>query len=64
MKQWLKKKMIDAVIKTKQTINNRRGEGFVDTAVKILMAAVIGGLVLAGHSVKLVGMARKLMKAG
>lgn len=56
--------MIDAVIKTKQTINNRRGEGFVDTAVKILMAAVIGGLVLAGHSVKLVGMARKLMKAG
>ncbi|WP_373314348.1 MULTISPECIES: DUF6133 family protein [Paenibacillaceae] len=32
----------------KQAISNRRGEGFVDTAVKILMAVVIGALVLAG----------------
>lgn len=48
MKQWLIKKMMSAVIRTKQAINNRRGEGFVDTAVKILMAVVIGALVLAG----------------
>lgn len=29
-------------------LNDRRGEGYVDTAVKILMAVVIGALVLAG----------------
>lgn len=34
--------------KTKKAIINRRGEGFVDTAVKVLMAVVIGALVLAG----------------
>lgn len=34
--------------RTKNAIFNRRGEGFVDTAVKILMAVVIGALVLAG----------------
>lgn len=34
--------------KTKKAIFNRRGEGFVDTAVKVLMAVVIGALVLAG----------------
>ncbi len=31
-----------------RTLNNQRGEGYVDTAVKILMAVVIGALVLAG----------------
>ncbi|MDL2233521.1 DUF6133 family protein [Ruminococcaceae bacterium OttesenSCG-928-L11] len=34
--------------RAKQAICNRRGEGFVDTAVKVLMAVVIGALVLAG----------------
>jgi hypothetical protein len=34
--------------KTKKTIFNRRGEGFVDTAVKILISVVVGALVLAG----------------
>lgn len=34
--------------KTRKAIFNRRGEGFVDTAVKVLMAVVIGALVLAG----------------
>jgi hypothetical protein len=29
-------------------LRSRRGEGFVDTAIKILMAVVIGALVLAG----------------
>lgn len=32
----------------KYAIVNRSGEGYVDTAVKILMAVVIGALVLAG----------------
>lgn len=33
---------------TQATLAENRGEGFVDTAVKILMAVVIGALVLAG----------------
>lgn len=34
--------------RAKQAVMNRRGEGFVDTAVKVLMAVVIGALVLSG----------------
>jgi len=37
-----------AIARTKATLSCKRGEGFVDTAVKILMAVVIGALVLAG----------------
>ena len=29
-------------------INNSRGEGYIDTAVKILVAVVLGALLLAG----------------
>lgn len=32
----------------RQALVNQSGEGFVDTAIKILMAVVIGALVLAG----------------
>jgi uncharacterized membrane protein (DUF485 family) len=32
----------------RRTLMNTRAEGYVDTAVKILMAVVIGALVLAG----------------
>ena len=32
----------------RQALSGRSGEGFVDTAIKILMAVVIGALVLAG----------------
>lgn len=32
----------------KKFLANKKGEGFVDTAVKILMSVVIGALVLAG----------------
>jgi len=31
-----------------KVLNDNNGEGFVDTAVKILMSVVIGALVLAG----------------
>lgn len=51
MKQWLKaakKKIVHSFARTKQALGNRRAEGFVDTAVKILMGVVIGALVLAG----------------
>jgi len=35
-------------IRAKMALTNNRAEGFVDTAIKILMAVVIGALVLAG----------------
>lgn len=35
-------------IKAKIALTDNRAEGFVDTAIKILMAVVIGALVLAG----------------
>lgn len=41
-------KVVGKIILTKAVINNKCGEGFVDTAIKILMAVVIGALVLAG----------------
>jgi len=37
-----------AVCRVQTALSNNKGEGFVDTAVKILMAVVIGALVLAG----------------
>ncbi|WP_042196307.1 DUF6133 family protein [Paenibacillus camerounensis] len=44
----VKEKSILTMVKTKHTLCNRRGEGFVDTAVKILISIVIGALLLAG----------------
>lgn len=35
-------------MKARMALANPRGEGFVDTAIKILMAVVIGALMLAG----------------
>lgn len=35
-------------VKARRVLASRSGEGYVDTAVKILMAVVIGALVLAG----------------
>ncbi|MSS10372.1 hypothetical protein FYJ38_17205 [Clostridium sp. WB02_MRS01] len=35
-------------VRARTVLTNNRGEGFVDTAIKILMAVVIGALVLAG----------------
>jgi hypothetical protein len=35
-------------VRLERTLNNNSGEGFVDTAVKILISVVIGGLLLAG----------------
>lgn len=36
------------VLQVKLALESHIGEGFVDTAIKILMAVVIGALVLAG----------------
>lgn len=51
----MKNKMLMAQIKlmnkmkdVKEALTSKSGEGFVDTAVKILMSVVIGALILAG----------------
>ncbi|SHH69145.1 hypothetical protein SAMN02746098_01161 [Desulfosporosinus lacus DSM 15449] len=41
-------KAVQFLEKAQKTVLNRRGEGFVDTAVKILISVVVGALVLAG----------------
>lgn len=41
-------KVKEAVLQTQVIFCSQRGEGFVDTAIKILMAVVIGALVLGG----------------
>lgn len=51
MKKIVKKATCKAnmlAVKVRWALANNRGEGFVDTAIKILMAVVIGALVLAG----------------
>lgn len=41
-------KMNSMAVRVHAALRNNSGEGYVDTAVKILMAVVIGALVLAG----------------
>ncbi len=43
-----KKFLVRQVMAVKIAINNNRGEGYIDTAVKILIAVVLGALLLAG----------------
>lgn len=40
--------MIRKAISAKVAVSNNRGEGYIDTAVKILIAVVLGALLLAG----------------
>ncbi|WP_312833465.1 MULTISPECIES: DUF6133 family protein [Sedimentibacter] len=40
--------MIRKAIAAKVAVSNNRGEGYIDTAVKILVAVVLGALLLAG----------------
>jgi hypothetical protein len=35
-------------VAVKNAVSNNRGEGYIDTAVKILIAVVLGALLLAG----------------
>ncbi|MDB2131843.1 DUF6133 family protein [Enterocloster clostridioformis] len=39
---------VQAKEKIKDTLTSRSGEGFVDTALKILISVVVGALLLAG----------------
>ena len=36
------------MVKAKTALENRKGEGYVDTGVKIIIGVVIGGVILAG----------------
>ncbi len=44
----LKSKADTAIITVKTTLAEKRAEGYVDSAVKIIIAVVIGGLLLGG----------------
>ena len=40
--------VVKQAINAKLAVSNNRGEGYIDTAVKILIAVVLGALLLAG----------------
>lgn len=44
----VKDQIIGKVMAAKSILKSKSAEGFVDTAIKILMAVVIGALILAG----------------
>ena len=44
----IKCKSFKLALRNQQILSSQRGEGFIDTAVKILISVVIGALVLAG----------------
>lgn len=44
----VKNRLTVKLLQAKQVLAGSEGENFVDTAIKILMAVVIGALVLAG----------------
>jgi len=51
MKKMLKKTnefILNKAIVARVAISNNRGEGYIDTAVKILISVVLGALLLAG----------------
>ncbi len=44
----LKNKFTSMVTRAKVTLANKKGEGFIESGVKILIAVIIGALLLAG----------------
>ena len=40
--------VVKQAIKARLAVSNNKGEGYIDTAVKILIAVVLGALLLAG----------------
>ncbi len=40
--------VVDKVIAARVAVRNNKGEGYIDTAVKILIAVVLGALLLSG----------------
>ena len=61
----MKEKMRSRIAKLKATLKGKRADGYVDTAVKMIIAVVIGGLLLAGlyamfNNVLLPGLAERI----
>lgn len=51
MKKFFKKieeKIHGIAMRTKTALTGKNGEGYIDTAVKIIISVVIGGVILAG----------------
>lgn len=44
----VRNQMIGKMLKVQSLLSSRKAEGFVDSAIKILIAVVIGALLLAG----------------
>ena len=44
----MKSKFLKAAVTAKVAVENKRAEGYIDTAVKIIIGVVIGGVILAG----------------
>ena len=44
----IKSKVNQAVVNVQATIESKKAEGYVDTGVKIIIAVVLGGVILAG----------------
>ena len=41
-------KLNSIAVSTKSTLESKKGEGYIDTGVKIIIGVVIGGVILAG----------------
>ncbi|MCI7380752.1 MAG: DUF6133 family protein [Hungatella hathewayi] len=48
MKNSIKLKAKDLYVKTRYILSDKRGEGYIDTAIVILISVVLGALLLAG----------------
>ena len=44
----VRNELMSKVVLAKTALSNNQGEGYIDTAVKILIAVVLGALLLAG----------------
>lgn len=44
----IKNRVNEAIVNVQATIESKKAEGYVDTAVKIIIAVVVGGVILAG----------------
>ena len=44
----MKSKAVMTAARTRRILSGSRGEGYIDTAIKILIAVVLGALLLAG----------------
>ena len=44
----IKNRVNEAIVNVQATIESKKAEGYVDSAVKIIIAVVVGGVILAG----------------